>query len=150
MDTRKTMDRLNEIFDSIEACYMLIAKENELTYNALMLMLMIDYYDNLTQKQVCDKLFMPKSSVHSMLSDLIERGYLVLAEGGNKKEKYIIPTDSGKELIKRVVSQTEQMECTALGAVSEKELTAFLNTAQSLSEQIKKTVTTMYQGEKNA
>ena len=89
MDTRKTMDMLNGLLETVEYCYMAIAKENDLTYNALMLLLMLDYYDNLTQKQVCDALFLPKSSVHSMLSDLIKREYLELMAGGNKKEKYI-------------------------------------------------------------
>lgn len=144
MDTRKTMDMLNGLLETVEACYMTIARKNNLTYNALMLLLMLDYYDNVTQKQVCDELYMPKSSVHSMLSDLIDREYLELTAGGNKKEKYIVPTAAGKAFIKKVVSETEQMENGTLQAVSEAEIVAFTETAKKLTTQMKTEAENLY------
>lgn len=146
MNTRKTMDTLNELLETVESCYMTVARENNLTYNALMLMLMVDYYDKLTQKQVCDELFLPKSSVHSMLSDLIARGYLKLTAGGNKKEKYIVPTDSGAKFIKKVVSETEQMENGALKSISDTEIAAFTETAKKLAKQMKAEAEHLYKG----
>lgn len=149
MNKRKVMDELNDIFAAVEACYMTIAKENNLTYNALMLMLMIDSYEHLTQKQVCDALFLPKSSVHSMLSDLIDRGFLTLTEGSNKKEKYIVPTDNGTQLVKKVAAETEQMESRTLKALSESEISAFTETAKKLAEQMKKESENLYKGGEN-
>lgn len=146
MDTRKTMDTLNELLETVESCYMTIARENNLTYNALMLLLMVDWYDNLTQKQVCDALFLPKSSVHSMLSDLMSRGYLKLTAGGNKKEKYIVPTATGEAFVKKVVSETERMENGTLSSLSEAEISAFTETAKKLTEQMKKESAALYKG----
>lgn len=148
MDTRKTMDMLNGLLETVEYCYMAIAKENDLTYNALMLLLMLYYYDNLTQKQVCDALFLPKSSVHSMLSDLIKREYLELMAGGNKKEKYIVPTAAGEALVKKVVLETKQMENGTLKSLSEAEITAFMETAKKLTAQMKEEAENLYKGGK--
>lgn len=150
MNSRETMDTLNELLETVESCYMTIARENGLTYNALMLLLMVAYYDTLTQKQVCDALFLPKSSVHSILSDLIKRGYLSLTAGGNKKEKYIVPTDTGAKFIKKVVSETEQMENGALKSLSEDEIEAFTKTAMKITAQMKSEAENLYKdGESN-
>ncbi len=147
MDTRKTMDKLNELLTDIESCYMMIAKENALTYNALMLLLMVDSYEHLTQKQVCDTLHLPKSSVHSILSDLIARGCLALSEGGNKKEKYIIPTEAGAAFLQKVTSETEQMENRTLSSLPECNIAVFMRTAERLAEQMKKEAASMYGGD---
>lgn len=146
MDTRKTMNTLNELLETVESCYMTIARENNLTYNALMLLLMVDWYDTLTQKQVCDALFLPKSSVHSILSDLMNRGYLELTAGGNKKEKYIVPTARGEAFVKKVVSETDRMESGTLESLSEAEISAFMETAKRLTERMKKESEALYKG----
>jgi len=140
------MDILNALLETVETCYMTVAKKNGLTYNALMLLLMVDYQDTLTQKQVCDGLFLPKSSVHSILFDMIERGYLALTAGGNNKEKYIIPTNAGAKLIKKVVAETEQMENGTLQSVSETEISAFIVTAQKLTARMKAETECLYEG----
>lgn len=132
MDTRTTMRELNALFASVENVYMTIARANGLSYNALMMLLMLNDDPKLTQKKVCDALYLPKSSVHTLLTDLMRNGHLMLTEGSNKKEKYIAPTDSGRLLVAKVVAETEKIESEALSSVSEQELAQFVKTAQTL------------------
>lgn len=147
MKTREIMNRLNELLATVESAYMTIARENSLTYNALMLLLMLDETDRLTQKQVCDALYLPKSTVHSMLSDLTDRGYLLLVQGSNKKEKYIRPTGAGKKFIQKVSAETEKMESSTLESIPEEEASAFLKTAERLAQRLSEEAQKLYESE---
>lgn len=145
MNIRKIMNELNELLQVVESCYMLIAKNNDLTYNELMLLIMVYSNNNLTQKQVCDTLFLPKSSVHCILFKLIEKGYLVLSKGNNNKEKYIIPTEFGEKFIKKIINETEIMENNALKSISSEDTIIFIDIARKLSNQMKKEVDKLYE-----
>ncbi len=144
MDTRSTMKRLNELLVMVESSYLAIARKHDLSYNALMMLLMVESYETLTQKQVCDALYLPKSSVHTMLKDLIDRGYLFLTEGGNKKEKYIVPTEAGKAFIQKVSGETETIENGALKSISERDMSRFLKTAEILADHMAAEAEIMY------
>ena len=148
MDYKANMKELNTLLASVESVYLTIAKENELSYNELMMLLMLHEDARLTQKKVCDGLFLPKSSVHTLLADLMRRRYLTLTEGGNKKEKYIAPTESGAQLVAKVAAETERIEGNTLSSVSERELTLFVKTAQKLTRAMLHAVEQVY-GEEN-
>jgi DNA-binding MarR family transcriptional regulator len=148
MDYKANMKELSTLLASAESVYLTIAKENDLSYNALMMLFMLNEDTRLTQKKVCDGLHLPKSSVHTLLTDLMRRRYLILTEGGNKKEKYIAPTESGTLLVAKVVGEAEQIEGNALSSVSERELTLFVKTAQKLTRAMLHEVEQVY-GEKN-
>jgi len=136
MNTRETMKALNELLVQVETSYLTIAKENGLTYNGLMMLLMVEYYEHLTQKQVCNALYLPKSSVHSLLADFIKRGYLTLIEGGNTKEKYIIPTPLGEKFIQKVSRETETIENGTIEVISAEEMSQFIRTAETLADRM--------------
>ncbi len=144
MDTRSTMKRLNELLVMVESSYLAIARKHDLSYNALMMLLMVESYETLTQKQVCDALYLPKSSVHTMLKDLIDREYLLLTEGGNKKEKYIVPTEAGKAFIQKVSCETETIENGALKSISERDMSKFLKIAEVLADHMVTETEIMY------
>lgn len=145
MDTRKIMNELNDLLLIVESCYMKIAKENNFTYNELMLLLMIDGYDNVTQKQVCETLFLPKSSVHCMLEKLINNDILILTKGSNNKEKYIIPTNNGINIINKVVKEVELMERNTINSISNDEIINFVTTTRKLTTKMKTEVGKLYE-----
>lgn len=144
MNTRKAMKMLNELLVQVETSYLTIAKENDLTYNGLMMLLMVESYEHLTQKQVCDALYLPKSSVHSLLADFTKKGYLTLTEGGNKKEKYIIPTPSGERFIKKVSQETETIENGTIEVISTDEMSQFIRTAETLADRMTRETNKVY------
>lgn len=117
MDYRKTMNRLNIALSRIDAAYAIIAKQNGLTYNALMIIYLINERTNITQKSICDELYLTKSTVHSILLDFIHQGYVTLSTGNNKKEKFINTTDSGKSYFADLIKQTQTIEKNVLEAL---------------------------------
>lgn len=148
MNPRETMKKLNSLYQEVDGVYMKIAAQNGLSFNALMMLYMVQEDEKLTQKKVCDALYLPKSSVHSILADLMKCGLLELKEGGNKKEKYISATPEGQALIRKISDETDRIENSTLQAVSERELSRFLKTAETLAGSMTKIAEEVYRGGK--
>ena len=149
VNPRETMKKLNSLYKEVDAAYMRIAAENGLSFNALMMLYLVQEDEKLTQKKVCGELYLPKSSVHSILADLRKRGLLMLTGGDNKKEKYIIASPEGQTLIRKIVEETDRIESGALLAVSEREMTGFLKTADKLAEHMTRQTEEVYGGRKD-
>ncbi len=146
MNPRETMKKINSLYDVVDKVYLKIASENGLSYNALMMLYMVEEDEKLTQRKVCDELHLPKSSVHSIIYELIKQGFLELTEGGNRKEKYITATQEGQDFIQKISEETDRIETGALGAVSERELVRFLRTADTLANRMAMMAGKVYEG----
>ena len=146
MNPRETLKKLNSLYGAVDAVYLKIASENGLSYNGLMMLYMVEEDEKLTQRKVCDELHLPKSSVHSILSELVRKGLLELTEGGNRKEKYIAATREGQNFIQKISVETDRIEASALEAVSERELVRFLRTADALAGRMTKMAEEVYEG----
>ena len=134
MDYRKTMNRLNSALGKIDVAYEVIAKKYGLTYNALMMVYLIDQTENITQKQICDELHLPKSTVHSILSDFIKQGYANLTGGNNKKEKFVIITESGKHYFSNLLEETQSLEKNVLDTLGDETCDFLTETADIVGE----------------
>ena len=130
MDYRKIMSRLNAALNQVNASYAVIAKKYGLSYNALMVMYIIAEYETVTQKNICDILFLSKSTVHGILLELIKNKYVVLISGKNKKEKRIIFTNNGEEFFSAILKDTEIFEKKVLDFIGEKEALFFLEQSE--------------------
>jgi len=129
----RMMDRLNGYLADVENCYLRIAKANGMSYNGLMLLIMMDRSEYLTQKDVCDALYLSKSTVHSIILDLAKRGLLTLGNGRNNKEKKISATEEGKALIEKASKETSRIENSTLGSIAPGRLEEFTAIAEELS-----------------
>jgi DNA-binding MarR family transcriptional regulator len=109
MNYRETMSRLNNALNNIDSAYAFIAKKHGLTFNALMMVCLIDESDNVTQKQICDALHLPKSTVHSILLDFIKLEYVTLVAGSNKKEKYVVFTEVGRRFFQKFLKKPKDL-----------------------------------------
>ena len=141
MNYRETMSHLNMALNNINLVYATIAKKHGLTFNALMMFYLINESKDSTQKQICDALYLPKSTVHSILLDFIKRNFVILVEGNNKKEKFITVTQVGKQYISTILKETQRVEKNVLDALGE-EVCAFLaETAETVGSLMLKEVT---------
>lgn len=138
MNYRETMSRLNTALHNIDLAYTVIAKKHELTFNALMTVCMIAEKENVTQKQICDALHLPKSTVHSILLDFIKHGYVELTAGDNKKEKRVVFTRAGAGYFARVLKDVERFENSILSAFGDDTCAFLIETAESLGDIITK------------
>lgn len=140
MNYRETMSRLNEALNIIDTAYEMIAKKHGLTFNSLMTIYLIEQSENVTQKQICDTLHLPKSTVHSVMLPLIKQQYITLVTGNNKKEKFIIPTIAGRTFFSNIFKETNQFEETVLSALGDNTCSFLIETAEKLSDIIKNEV----------
>jgi len=140
----RMMDRLNGYLADVENCYLRIAKANGMSYNGLMLLIMMDRSEYLTQKDVCDALYLSKSTVHSIILDLAKRGLLALENGRNNKEKKISATEEGKALIAKASKETSRIENSTLGSIAPGRLEEFTAIAEELSANMVKETEEQY------
>lgn len=133
MDSREIMARLNSAMRRVDASYAAIGRKYGLTYNALMMVYLIDGAESITQKQLCDALQLPKSTVHSILRELLKNNYVRLVEGVNRKEKQIVVNAPGDALFTKIRNETEQIEMNVLRSFGDLACTAFLASAERLA-----------------
>lgn len=139
MQHQETMQRLNRAVHVLDAAYGRIAKRHGLTFNALMMLYAIDEAQGITQKQLCDALQLPKSTVHSILLDFIKREHVTLVQGENKKEKSILFTSAGRAYCGEILRETQRFEEGVLSALGEETCAFLVDTAQRLEAIIKQT-----------
>ncbi|MBO0471807.1 MarR family transcriptional regulator [Enterococcus sp. DIV0242_7C1] len=133
MDYKKIMIRLNNALNQIDLAYSDIAKKNGLTFNSLMLLYIVNDSVNVTQKQICDRLHLPKSTVHSILKNFISKNLLVLVNGSNKKEKYIHFTTSGIQQLEKVFKEIELFESNILSTLGVEKCSQLITISEQLS-----------------
>lgn len=147
MDYRETMARLNAALRKIDSAYEAIAKKHGLTFNALMIMYLIVRPETTTQTQIRDELHLPKSTIHSILSDFIQRDYVRLWQGSNKKEKYISATATGNDYFANILEETEAMEKKVLDVLGPEACTFLIDTARLTANILTQEIADFHDGE---
>ena len=143
MNYRETMSRLNHSLNLIDSAYVVIAKKYNFTFNALMTICLIDESESITQKQICDKLHLPKSTVHSILSDFIKQEYISLVAGTNKKEKLVTFTKQGVQYFETILQETQLFEDKILAALGNDTCLFLVETAEKLGAIIQEELSAM-------
>lgn len=134
MNYRETMSRLNAALNHIDSAYAVIAKKHGITFNALMIICMLEESENVTQKRICDELHLPKSTVHSILQDFIKQDFFTLEPGKNKKEKIVVVTPTGDEHFSKMIDETQRFEDKLLAALGDDACAFLVETAESLGK----------------
>lgn len=91
--------------------YAEISKKNGLTFTQMMILYHLNFNKGITQKKLCDDLFLPKQTVNSVLSNWKDEGILNLeCIEGNHKKKIIVFTEKGEAYIKKTLLPILKME----------------------------------------
>lgn len=90
----------NRLYKALDELYRRSAARFNLPECALWILYMLRLADEpLTQQELCQRLFLPKQSIHTALKKLTQQGYLTLAFAQNsRKSKRIYLTESGRQL----------------------------------------------------
>ena len=92
-----------------------------------------------SQKQLCNELYLSKQTVNSALKNLEEGGYLRLESApNNRKSKEIRLTPSGEELMRRTVDPVFAMEERAFLRLSPQQRQALLELNEALLEALRR------------
>lgn len=115
MNTREQIKLVNIALSGTLDLYRIWAKQHHLNYNALVILYTLDDYKVCTQKQICNWWALPKQTVHGILLDFEQKGYILIRENAdNKRERLISFTDNGKIFANSVLAQLHQLEESAM------------------------------------
>ena len=118
----------NDIFKEQDELYRAVAKTCGLSDCAFWILYTLWEADSpLTQSDVCTAVYQPKQTVHSALKKLTDGGYLRLAEGRDRRSKYLMLTPQGEILSTRTVGRVMAAETAAMDTLTEAERTQFLS-----------------------
>ncbi len=139
MDYLKQVKQLSYINNNINVVYGKLAQKHGISYNAL-LILSVLVEKICTQKEICDTLLLPKSTVHSILLEYIKKGYMTLETGSNKKEKLICFTESGKIYAKQIMDNVRSVEMKAMETMGSEQCNQLMELNQRFYEALEKEV----------
>lgn len=90
------------------AAYDEYSKSIGLTYSRLLILeLLSTNPDTCTQKLLCEKTFFPKQTVNGIITDFVKQGLVKLEDiPSDRRNKLILQTESGKEIIDKMVSKS--------------------------------------------
>jgi DNA-binding MarR family transcriptional regulator len=92
----------------------------------LVLEFIYDTEENYTQKDLCDKLMLPKQVINSIIKSFWEQGYVELREAKDRRNKEIILTAQGKKYAKSILHPMQCAESKAWECFTEEEIIAFV------------------------
>ena len=104
-------NQFNAAWAKSTALYAKAASALGVGYPEMMVLYALDTMGSLTQKQIAENFGMQKQTVHTVVSALQKKGYLLLeASEGDKREKRIVLTESGQEYAHRIIAPLRKAE----------------------------------------
>lgn len=120
-------------------CYEEYAKSVGLSYTSLLILNMIYDYKNCTQKQICEKCFIPKQSVNTFITDLYKKNYIELKETPeDRRSKTIKFTSEGKKYADKIITKLKKSEKYAMQNLTPEERNTLIQITKSYVELCKK------------
>ena len=100
----------NQLYKEMDEIYHQYAKRQGISDTALWLLYSL-YEDGAgyTQRELCSAWHYPPQTINSALKNLVNQGYIQLKPvEGNQKNKRIVLTEAGKELMREVISPSSR------------------------------------------
>lgn len=112
--------QLNTVHRETDEVYHLAAKSRGLSDGAFWLLYAVREADGLlTQRELGQRLYMPKQTVNSALKKLESEGVIELRAAADRRGKRVFFTEAGRALAERTVDPLFAAETRALKALSE-------------------------------
>ena len=120
---------LKETWHKMDCQFNSYAKSRGLNFpTVLILQLLHDSTEVYTQKDICEKLGLPKQLVFSIIKPFWEQGYVELREAKDRRNKDVIITEKGMAYAVSVLKPLEDAEESAWANFSDDEVVTFVRT----------------------
>ena len=115
--------KFREIFRRVNVQYSLFAKAMGINFTAICILECLSESDVLiTQKELSEKLVIPKQMVNTVIKSLWEQGFVELKETTDRRSKLVILTDTGKEYSAKTIKHLQNVDYTAWGCFTDEEI----------------------------
>ena len=108
---QKLYDQVNQAIIRCRGVYSMWAKNNNVSYNRMLVLYTIREFGFCTQKQICDSYLLPRQTVNHVISEMKKDGILVTApEKSTGKEKALVLTPEGERYSEKLLYSLSRME----------------------------------------
>ena len=136
VDYKMLIKKINRSQALLDSMYERIAEKHALTFNALMIIYIMAEESDVTQKLICEEVYLPKSTVHSIVMDFMKKGLIVFEDKRIGREKVLSFTEEGVAFSEMIMSEIASEEksilkylgkedCEKLAAISDRLLFYF-------------------------
>lgn len=137
MTKRKRVSQIYEAVRKINDAYEYWALAHGLTLYEMQVYYVILEKDSpfITQKELCDTLDAPKTSINSIIKKQLKTGYIEMTVNPvNKREKMIVLTDAGKKYVDELITPLFRFEEEIVSQFSDNDIEAVINTQGKFAE----------------
>ena len=122
-EIQKLHDQVNQAIIRCRRVYSMWAKENNVSYNRMLVLYTIREYGFCTQKQVCDSYLLPRQTINHVIAEMKKEGILEInKEKCIGKEKAFVLTKSGEEYSEKLLHSLSLMEERAVEQLGEERI----------------------------
>lgn len=114
------MQSLTLATNKIDGVYYIFSRKSGVNENTLALFYALDDNKPHSQKEICDNWLIPRTTINSIIKNLMKKGFVTLIPEPHSKEKNILLTDSGKKYAKALLSDIYDAEQSAIEATLER------------------------------
>lgn len=108
---QKLYDQVNQAIIRCRGVYSMWAKNNNVSYNRMLVLYTIREFGFCTQKQICDSYLLPRQTVNHVISEMKKDGILVTdPEKSTGKEKALVLTPEGERYSEKLLYSLSRME----------------------------------------
>ena len=140
MDIRKQM---NDFFAQTyrqDELYDIWAKQNGMKSSMAAVLYMLDQFESCTQGWISRVCLVPKQTVHTVVQEMEQAGYLEKASAPGRKEKPLRLTEAGKRYAADKLGGLYRAEERAAAAIGEKQFAAMAEMARRFTDAFEKEI----------
>lgn len=103
------------------------ARSIDVPYTTLYILSLITRIDGCTQKTICEKTFLPRQTVNTIITGFYKKNWIILRElPEDRRTKTIHLTETGKEYAGKIIPQIWKAELEAMEKLTEEQRAALL------------------------
>lgn len=133
-ESRTFLDRFYICCNKIDGLYYLAARQLGVKENGLALLYTLNDGQIRSQKQLSKELFIPKTTVNTIVKEYMDAGYITLIPSGHSREKSITLTPSGQAYAQKVLQPIYQAEEQAISQTLRDYSAEFINAIEALAQ----------------
>ena len=136
-DHQEEIRKLTQAQNRIDGIYYQAAKRLCVKNNTLALFYALDDGQPHSQKQLCEELLIPKTTINTIVKELAAQGYLTLLIEEHTREKKICLTPAGKQYALSLLQPIYRMEQEAIRLTLQEHGDAFIQAYTDFADNLK-------------
>lgn len=98
----------------MDGAYYLLSRKLGVKENILALLYALDDEKPHSQKRICEDWLFPKTTINTIVQELVQAGYVTLRREGSSREKVIALTEAGKSYAGSILKDVYEAEAAAM------------------------------------